>query len=259
MHGSRRVTAKLYAHTCGHLTIPTGLLLEGAKGRIRVPVPAYLIVHPRGKVLFDSGLNLLAQTDLAPYMGEAGLRFASFHFAAGEEVSARIESMQVAREEITHVVNSHLHYDHAGGNAQLPNADVVVQRREWRHALALPDDDPAYRKRDFDTGQRVREIDGEHDLFGDGCVVCLPSYGHTPGHQSLRVRTERGEFVLCGDACYLRKSLEDLHAPGVVADREAALSVLRGLRSLQAAGARIMYGHDPEFWKTVAQGPERLG
>ena len=50
----------------------------------------------------------------------------------------------------------------------------------------------------WNTGQHIRTVDGEHDLFGDGTVVCRPTYGHTPGHQSLRVRTEKaGEFVLC--------------------------------------------------------------
>ena len=187
------------------------------------------------------------------------MRYATFHFHPGEEISARLTAMSVAPDEITCIVNSHLHYDHCGGNVQLPNADVLVQRRERQHAMALPDDDPGYRKVDFDTGQRTREIEGEHDLFGDGSVVCLPTYGHTPGHQSLRVRTPNGEFVLCGDACYLRQSLERLHAPGVVADREAALAVLRRFREMQARGARIMFGHDPEFWKTVPQGPQRLG
>ena len=157
------------------------------------------------------------------------------------------------------LVNSHLHYDHSGGNAQLPNADVVVQRREWEHARSLPDDDPGYRRADFDTGQRVRLVDGELDLFGDGTVLCFPTYGHTPGHQSLRVKTARGEYVLCGDACYLKRTLDELHLPGVLADREAALAALRRFRSLQAGGAQILFGHDPEFWKSVPQGPERLG
>jgi len=230
------VSLALYAYTCGFLTIPHGFLLEGADGWITVPIPSYLIVHPAGKALFDSGLNVRTQTDPEPYIGRAGMRYATFHFHPGEEISARLAAMAVAPEEITCIVNSHLHYDHCGGNAQLPNADVVVQRREWRHAMALPDDDPGYRKVDFDTGQRTREIEGEHDLFGDGSVVCLPTYGHTPGHQSLRVRP-----------------------PGVVADREAALAVLRRFREMQGRGVRIMFGHDPEFWKSVPQGPERLG
>jgi glyoxylase-like metal-dependent hydrolase (beta-lactamase superfamily II) len=256
---ARVAEVELYAFTCGFLTIPHGFLLEGEKGRITVPVPAYLIAHPKGVALFDSGLNLETRVNPAAYMGPQGAKYAAFHFHEGEEIGARLRAMSIAPEDVTHVVNSHLHYDHSGGNAQLPNADVIVQRREWEHALALPDDDPGYRKVDFDTGQRVRQISGEHDLFGDGAVTCFPTYGHTPGHQSLRVRTSRDEFVLCGDACYLRRTLEELHLPGVLADREAALAALMRLRELQARGARILYGHDPEFWKSVAQGPERLG
>jgi glyoxylase-like metal-dependent hydrolase (beta-lactamase superfamily II) len=250
---------ELYAFTCGYLTIPLGFLLEGAKGRIRVPVPAYLIVHPRGKALFDSGLHLRTQSDAEGYAGPEGARYAAFHFEPGEEVSARLRAIDVAPEEITHVVNSHLHYDHAGGNAQLPNADVVVQAREWRHARTRPDDDAGYRQVDFDTGQRIRQVEGEHDLFGDGAALCLPTYGHTPGHQSLLVRTAGGEVLLCGDACYLKRSLEELHAPGVCSDRDAALAVLRRFRAMQERGTRILFGHDPEFWQTVPQGPERLG
>lgn len=125
--------------------------------------------------------------------------------------------------------------------------------------MAQAEDDIAYRRNDFDTGQRVRRIEGEYDLFGDGTVVCLPTYGHSPGHQSLRVRADGGEFILCGDACYLRRSLEHLHLPGIVADKDAALAVFRQFRDMQARGARIMFGHDLEFWKSIPQAPARLG
>jgi glyoxylase-like metal-dependent hydrolase (beta-lactamase superfamily II) len=253
------MTVELYAYTCGLLTIPQAFLLEDTHGRITVPIPSYLIVHPRGRVLFDSGLNLRTQTDPEGYAGAESLRYTTFHFQPGEEIAARLATLALAPESITHVVNSHLHYDHAGGNAQAPDAEVIVQRREWEHAMALPDDDPAYRKPDFDTGQRIRLLDGEHDLFGDGAVVCLPTYGHTPGHQSLRVRTAQGEFLLCGDACYMRRSLEQLHLPGVRADRAATLAVLERFRTMQAHGTRIMFGHDPEFWQVVPQGPAQLG
>jgi glyoxylase-like metal-dependent hydrolase (beta-lactamase superfamily II) len=253
------MSVDLFAYTCGHLTIPHGFLLERADGWITVPIPSYLIVHPRGNVLFDSGLNLRARTDAASYLGPVGIRFATFHFPAGDEILARLEVLGVAAADVTYLVNSHLHYDHCGGNAQIPDAEIIVQRPEWEHALALPDDDPGYRKVDFDTGQRVRRIVGELDLFGDGSVTCLPTYGHTPGHQSLRVRTRSGEFILCGDACYLRESLEQLHLPGVMADRTAARAVLERFREMQTRGARIMFGHDPEFWKTVPQAPKRLG
>ena len=253
-----RMTVELYAVTCGHLTIPSAFLLSKTKGWITVPVPAYVMVHPKGRVVFDSGMNLRTQTDALGYFGEEGLKYNQPIFEPGEEIAARLTALSIAAEDVTHLVNSHLHYDHAGGNAQLPNAEILLQHREWDHAMALPDNDIAYHKGDFDTGQRVRKLAGEHDLFGDGSIVCVPTYGHTPGHQSLRVQTARGEFVLCGDACYLKQSLDNLHLPGVIADKEAALAVLHRFREMQARGAHIMFGHDPDFWRTVPQAPVRL-
>jgi N-acyl homoserine lactone hydrolase len=225
-----------------------------------VPIPAYLIVHPRGRVLFDSGLHLQSQTDPVGYMGEEGTKIITFHFHPGEEVSARLAAMQVEADRVDFIVNSHLHYDHCGGNCQVPNAQVVVQRREWAHAKAASDADTGYLSKDWDTGQSVRQVDGEHDLFGDGSVVCIPTYGHTPGHQSLRVASENGgEFILCGDACYLKETLDTLRTPGAIADTEAFLAVLHRFREMQARGSRLIFGHDPDFWKTIPQAPLRLG
>jgi N-acyl homoserine lactone hydrolase len=79
-----------------------------------------------------------------------------------------------------------------------------------------------------------------------------------PGHQSLRVRTERGEVVLAADACYLRRTLEEMHLPGVVHDPEAMRQSLQRLRALQTAGARIFFGHGPEFWANVPQAPAAM-
>jgi hypothetical protein len=84
------MSVQLYAFTCGEITIPHGFLIEGAKGKLRVPVPAYLIVHPRGRVLFDSGLHLAIQADPLAHMGEKGVRGKSFHFGAERRSPATI-------------------------------------------------------------------------------------------------------------------------------------------------------------------------
>ena len=99
--------------------------------------------------------------------------------------------------------------------------------------------------------ERYLLVDGEHDLFGDGRLVCLATHGHTPGHQSLRVRLDGGDVVLTADACYLRRTLEHEHLPAVVYDREAMLASLRRLRALRDGGARLIYGHDAEAWAGV--------
>ena len=252
------MTVELYAYTCGHITLPSAFLLTKTRGWLTVPVPAYLIVHPKGKVLFDSGMNVLGQSDPVAYIGAEGATSNVIDFKRGEEIAARLRAMSIAPEGVTHVVNSHLHYDHCGGNAQLPNADVVVQEAEWAFGMSV-ENNYGYQKNDFDTGQRVKRVSGEFDLFGDGAVTCVPTPGHTAGHQSLRVKAERGEFVLCGDACYLRQSVEQLHLPGIVHDRDAALKALHWFADMQKRGHRLMFGHDPEHWAQIPQGPERLG
>lgn len=241
--------------TCGWLTGPLQGFLAGERGRLRVPVPCFLIDHPRGKVLFDSGLHPDTQSAPAERLGEAG-KFFDVEFYAGEEVGARLAAIDIDAASIGYLVNSHLHFDHTGGNATIPNARVVVQRAEWeagRDADLIRKN--YYDPKDYDLGHEVLTVSGEHDLFGDGRVVCMPTFGHTPGHQSLRVRLDGKEFVLASDACYLRRTLDELHLPGVAYDPAAMLDSLRGLRVLRDAGVHIVYGHDPEYWASVAQAP----
>jgi len=246
---------RLTAMTCGWLTVNKGMFLEGEQGSLKVPVPCYLIEHPKGSVLFDTGMHPDAQRDPTARLG----RLAAFHevdFQAGEELAARLATVGVEADRVRYVINSHLHFDHCGGNEQVPNATLVVQNREWQAAhdadLAQAN---AYLSHDYDHGHDLLTVDGEHDLFNDGSVVCIPTYGHTPGHQSLRVRTKVGEIVLAADACYLRRTLEQLHLPLVLHDRGAMLASLHSLRRLRQRGARIFFGHDPEFWRSVAQAP----
>jgi len=245
---------ELYAMTCGWLASDLGSFLEGEHGAIRVPVPSYLIRHPRGTAIFDSGLHVDTQVDASGRLGERIAKLFEVQFEAGEEVGARLEGLEVDPGRVDFVVNSHLHFDHVGGNGQVPNARVVVQRREWEagknEELRRSN---AYNPDDYDLGQELVLVDGEHDLFGDGSVTCIPTYGHTPGHQSLRVRLDSGEVVLCGDACYLRRTLEELHLPSILYDREAMIDSLQRLRILGEQGAKIFYGHDPDFWAQVPQ------
>jgi glyoxylase-like metal-dependent hydrolase (beta-lactamase superfamily II) len=250
---------RVHALTCGWLTGQMEGFIAGESGRLRVPVPAFLIDHPKGKVLFDAGLHPDVARDPAARLGFAAKIFDS-HFGAGDDAASRLAAIGVDAGDIRFLVLSHLHFDHAGGVAAIPNARLVVQEREW---AAGRDADLAQRNfydaKDYDTGHDVLCVNGEHDLFGDGSVVCLPTFGHTPGHQSLRVRLPGGAVLLTADACYLRRSLEEMRLPGVAFDPEAMLTSLRAIRALRDRGDRVIYGHDPELWTMVAQAPDELG
>ena len=236
------VAIKLYAFTCGTVTGSFARLMEGGDGDISLPIPVFLIEHPKGRALFDTGLHPDCQHDPVGRLG------------------ARLETIGRDPGGIDLIINSHFHFDHVGGNALVPNATMLVQRREWDAGME-PDTAlrHGYNPRDFDLGHKVRLVDGEHDVFGDGSVVCLPTHGHTPGHQSLRLRLDSGEVVLAADACYFCRTLRERRLPRHVDNREAMLASLDRLEALERGGARIFFGHDPDFWRGVPQAPEPVG
>ncbi|HEX3862955.1 MAG TPA: N-acyl homoserine lactonase family protein [Stellaceae bacterium] len=249
----------VYALTCGHLTGDLGLLMEGGEGRARLPIPAFLIEHPNGTAVFDTGMHPDCQHDPRARLGDRMAGLFDFDYSAGEDIASRLAALDRDPANIDLIINSHFHFDHAGGNALVPNATLLVQRREWDAGMDL---DAAARSgfnpRDFDLGHKVRLIDGEHDVFGDGSVVCLPTPGHTPGHQSLRLRLPGGDTVLAGDSCYFCRTLRERRLPRFMHDREQMLASLDKLAAFEKAGARIIFGHDLDFWQTVPQAPSPL-
>jgi len=238
---------QVFPMVCGWLEVQTSFILAKEPGRVRIPIPSFLIEHPKGHVIFDTGLHRELQTN----PGRLGALAKTFevHFRPGEELGARLRAHGVDPARIDYMINSHLHFDHVGGNADVPNAKLVVQRREWEAA-----DDPdqarrnGYNRADFDLGHQLQLIDGEHDLFGDGRVVCIPTYGHTAGHQSLRVRLDSGEYVFTADSCYMRKVFEQMILPPFAHDYDAMRAVIERFRAMERAGTHLIFGHDPAQW-----------
>jgi len=223
-------------------------ILAHEPGRVKLPIPSFLIEHPKGRVVFDTGLHRELQGS-SDRLGELA-KFFQVQYQSGEELGARLRAQQVDPERIDYMINSHLHFDHVGGNAELPNAQLVVQRREWEAAV-----DPeqvrrnGYNHADFDLGHQLNLVDGEYDVFGDGLVSCIPTYGHTAGHQSLRVRLDRYEVLLTADSCYMRKVLEDMVLPPFADDFEAMRQVIERFRAMERGGTRLVFGHDPGQWR----------
>ncbi len=239
-------TITLTPFTCGHVTVPRSWMLAGHDGEITVPVTAYLIQHPTAMAVFDTGLGprcarLVDEIVCGPVDIEEDAL-----------INAQLRTIGVDPMSIDLIINSHLHCAHAGANALLPGASVIVQQAEW--AYAHTSNDIGYHAPEFDTGQPVIPVTGEHDLFGDGSVVLVPTPGHTPGHQSARVQTAGGEVILAGDACHSRRALDELITPGHGHDLRQYRESLHWFQARRSAGATIAFGHDPQFWASVPQG-----
>jgi N-acyl homoserine lactone hydrolase len=170
---------------------------------------------------------------------------------AEDSVDYRLAQLGLRGTDISDVINTHLHFDHAGNNDAFPNATFYVQRTHYEAAVDNPSFPNQYWRID---GLNYSLLDGETDL-GDGLSV-FPTPGHAPGHQSVLVRLDSGQnIILCGDAIYeednVRHDTWGGHANPVEA-RESALGLLERGRDLDAI---VVYGHDAAQWNTVRKSP----
>ncbi|MDY6822053.1 MAG: N-acyl homoserine lactonase family protein [Deferribacterota bacterium] len=162
-------------------------------------------------------------------------------------------------EEISYVIQTHLHLDHAGSTKLFPNAKVIVQLNELRYAY-FPDAlmKGAYIENDIkDRNIQYTPIVGVRVMF-DGKIVIFPTPGHTPGHQSILIRLEKHKpVILTGDAIYLRENFEKNIPSGFALNfADAAYSAETIGNIAKEENADIWFGHDPEFFKTLKLAPE---
>jgi glyoxylase-like metal-dependent hydrolase (beta-lactamase superfamily II) len=250
---------RVYALSCGSLEFEKNLFFpaSAAGQRIVAPVASYLIVHPNGKLLFDTGIHCDALVDPVARLGKRVASLFAIHARAGEGAVGQLASLGLGPDDIRFVVNSHFHFDHCGCNASFPRAQFLVQRAELAMARA---ERTRYNAKDWDLPLDYREVDGEHDVFGDGSVVLLPTPGHTAGHQSLWIRAGGAtQFLLAGDACYTREHLEKTILPTNTHDAAQMTDSMRKLRSLRdRQGVELLYGHDAEQWSAMPHAPQPL-
>jgi N-acyl homoserine lactone hydrolase len=251
---------KIYAMCCGRLEFDRKLFFpEDASGaRLTIPVPSFLIRHDRGTVLFDTGVDCYAHLDPVARLGERIAGIFALRGAKNENVIDQLASVGLKADDVTHVINSHFHFDHCGCNALFPRATFIVQRAEMDMARAP---NSPYNRAQWDQALDYRLVDGEHDVFGDGALVLIPTVGHTAGHQSLRVRAAPGvDFVLTADACYSREHLDrEILPAGSTWNQRMMIETYSQLRALQERhGCRLVFGHDPEQWAGMRHAPEPM-
>jgi glyoxylase-like metal-dependent hydrolase (beta-lactamase superfamily II) len=169
--------------------------------------------------------------------------------SASGTLDGQLAEKGVRPDEVSMAIVSHLHFDHCGGLVQLPGARMVVQQAEWDAAFSAPlVEFGVFNPDDFDLGHDRQMLDGEHDLFGDGSVVVVPTPGHTAGHQSLLVE---GRLLLTADACYCRLALDLDVPPPFGHDTERQRQVFAWLREREAAGVQLVFSHDADQWAAL--------
>ena len=235
---------------CGWLRTQQRTLIGGGTADLmEFPVPAWLVRHGDDVVVFDAGLHPALAGSSEP-LGRMSKLFQPLLSDDGS-VGHRLEQHDVDPQGAFTVVVSHCHFDHVGGLCEMPNARIVVNPDEWAFAL-VAGQDGGFDTALVDLGHDVLTVAGEHDLFGDGAVTCIPTPGHTCGHLSLRVVTAGGPVILAADACYFTHTLDDEILPPFGFDHDLQLRSLRLLRQARDAGDRIVPGHDADVFNAIA-------
>ncbi len=216
---------------------------------VYAPVWSALLRTPEGNILFDTGLHPVHVTRPEATFGpNPGMKV---KMEDEDAVVARLAAVGVRPDDIAVVVNSHLHFDHAGNNGAFPKATFVVQAEHLAFAKGKPNFPGVY----WDIPELTYVPAAGRSRVAKGLEV-VPTPGHAPGHQSLVVDlAETGRVVLTGDAAFTRANLERGEIPAM--DQTAAKESLALIRSLVNDDlSRVFTSHDAASWGTWRHAPE---
>jgi N-acyl homoserine lactone hydrolase len=218
-----------------------------------MPVAAYLIRLDDDKlVLMDTGMSRLHIDDPdLTWRGTPTAELMSPVMTREDSLLFRLDQLGVAPQDVDYVINTHLHFDHAGNNDLLGAATFFVQREQYEYAKG----NPGYPNQYWNLPSLSYELlDGPQALFTG--VRVIPTPGHTRGHQSVILRLpETGTVVLCGDAVYCQDNYDHDAWDGQEDPATARESAMRLLSLSRAEDATMFYGHDEEQARTMRWAP----
>jgi len=201
---------------------------------LEMPVPCFLIRHPDGDLMWDTGMSR-TRTDLGEWA------------TVGASLVEQLATLGLAPRDIRFVSVSHGHWDHSGNAGLFAGSTWIVNPDE--RAFMFDDENRASQSMD-DYGAleaaNTRLITDDHDVFGDGSVVIVQAPGHTPGHTVLLARlAEAGVVLLSGDLWHLAESRQHRRVPPFNTDRAQTLASMDRVEALVAAtGARVIVQHE---------------
>src|SRR5688572_24448891 len=158
---------RVYALSCGSLEFDRSLFFpaEAPGTPFVAPVSSYLVGHPKGKLVFDTGISCDGVADPAGRLRKRVASLFAVRSGGDEGVVWQRAALGLRPEDFRYVVNSHVHFVHCGCTATFPHAQFLVQPAML--AIARPERN-RYNAKDWDHPLEYSEIDGEHDVFGDG-------------------------------------------------------------------------------------------
>ena len=279
-----RPPIKIHILHCGTVSVSPsvpegGLSLGGALGgvfcpesrRVTLPVSCYLIEHPAGRVLVDTGIS----RDISPdgvFDRKAANRILPTYLTGffrpsvekGCTAVEKLEGVGIAPEDLDIVLLTHLDPDHTAGLRSLRNAKRRLMPQEeffWSCRTVFRVRQPWNLWVDEDTeyfwfkGTGIGPNWWSYDLFGDGSVTLVSLPGHTFGHIGVKIENNGKSLILCSDACFNGRNLSTMTVPGFGFSEKSMLRSLKWLRSeAEKPGCiGVIANHDPDVPEQVIE------
>ena len=235
----------------------TGLFRSKAN-QMLLPVSAYLIVHPKGNVLIDTGWDTKYAHERPKQLLGLVDRISAPIITDGEGIDSKLSSVGLRPDEIDHIFISHMDFDHTSGLRLVRDAkDIRCSEEEWAACSKF-----SLRYIDTWTGicnvgtfafqpSSIGPVGRSYDAFGDGTLLVVHTPGHSHGLFSGMLRGRDGYIILGNDAAYLPESFSGHQIPGFTVDKQLAEKSLDWLIQCKndPACMGVFVNHDP----TVAE------
>jgi N-acyl homoserine lactone hydrolase len=260
-------SVRLYVFDCGRLKSPNPQnLLDHGVTTTDMAVTAYLVVDPRGTLLWDT--CVIPDENIKPE------GTTEFRATASKTLRGQLAQIGYKPEDITYLALSHSHYDHSANADEFAGSTWLVSKAE--RDFMFPDQPPTPAPASPNPPRGVSAtttaarysalknskttiIDGNYDVFGDSNVIIVPTPGHTPGHQSLLVKLARtGPVILAGDLYHYPIEVTDRdfnpYGGGKISDEEnASRAKIDAL--MKQTGAKLWISHDLTLFGTLKISP----
>ena len=254
---------KLYVLDLGKIVMKgANPVLDDPTTESAIPIHAFLIDSPAGYILFDAGCHPQAMTGAWP----ENLRSNPYVATEEQTLPAQLAKIGVKPEEVSTLVLSHLHLDHAGGVHLFPRAKVYVQQQELERVMsdaAAGTLDIFHVQCDVDNWKKVNTKwepvpkDVREVPLCPGVTVLNLGPGHSFGMLGLYLELTERRFLLVADAIYCKEHFgPPAKLSGAVEDQEGYFAAIEYLRAMaQERQAAILFGHDMEQFRSLRKAP----
>ena len=252
-----------HAHYYGRAARMFDVLID-ANWSPRLPINCWVIEHPEGLILVDTGESSHAndpgyQPWWHPFMQRCERRWVK----PEQQVGSQLRALGFHPLDVRWVVMTHMHGDHAGGIGEFPNSEILLSEPEADAALARTGPLLGYLNMHYPDWLKPKIInfrDGPWESFErsstlttDGRVHIVPTPGHTLGHVSVIVETDGHCVLMAGDAAYDEQALLRGGVDGVAQSVSLHHDSTRRLRELCGRRPTItQFAHDPESARRLA-------